>query len=302
MFRCGKFELYIILKGFSIDYYTQEEYNSRFRDSKLISTKGYAFCSYSEDTQKQVKEILHDLKNNNCKVLESADLSENEKIKAFHLSDCMIAFISHKYIISYEIGFLYQAIVIGKPCILYFCDKSNLPDEVLFIKGFDQYLHFDIGTYQDRLTKLIQWLKKNNCCKNPYGIIDYEYKTNSNGSISIRKYTGKEDNLIIPCEVQLEKTIVKITSIEFKAFANCDSSISVKIPHGIETLKDYAFYLCKNLKSVEIPSSVTHIGRCAFDGCHNLIIYCSKSSYTWKYCEKEHIPHKSLEELSEEKN
>ena len=36
-----------------------------------------------EDTQKQVKEILHDLKNNNCKVLESADLL-TETIQSFN--------------------------------------------------------------------------------------------------------------------------------------------------------------------------------------------------------------------------
>ena len=44
----------------------------------------------------------------------------------------------------------------------------------------------------------------------------------------------------------------------------------VKIPEGVTSIDDEAFYYCSNLSSVTIPKSVTSIGDYAFDGCNSL--------------------------------
>lgn len=44
----------------------------------------------------------------------------------------------------------------------------------------------------------------------------------------------------------------------------------VKIPDGVETICDYAFYGCQKLKSVSIPASVQTISRLAFGSCRQI--------------------------------
>ena len=66
-----------------------------------------------------------------------------------------------------------------------------------------------------------------------------------------------------------------ITSIGKKAFYNCASLTSVKIPDSVKSIGTLAFRSCYGLTSVSIGNSITSIGNQSFEVCLNLssIIY-----------------------------
>ena len=61
-----------------------------------------------------------------------------------------------------------------------------------------------------------------------------------------------------------------ITVSEIHNYGRINSLIHVRIPEGVTSIGDNAFYGCENLISVELPESLTNIGYNAFAGCKNL--------------------------------
>lgn len=61
-----------------------------------------------------------------------------------------------------------------------------------------------------------------------------------------------------------------VTSIESRAFYNCNALQSISIPNGVKSISDGAFYHCHYLQSISIPNSVTNIGSVAFCYCYAL--------------------------------
>lgn len=53
--------------------------------------------------------------------------------------------------------------------------------------------------------------------------------------------------------------------LDTTAGSNC-----TKLPNGITSLRDYAFYYCTNLAIKELPKTLTYIGKSAFANCTNL--------------------------------
>ena len=72
-------------------------------------------------------------------------------------------------------------------------------------------------------------------------------------------YTSSEDGVLFNAR--------KNTLCAFPAGKN---AISYKIPSGVISIGDYAFYGCRRLTSVTIPNSVTSIGEDAFHDCSGL--------------------------------
>lgn len=71
----------------------------------------------------------------------------------------------------------------------------------------------------------------------------YQFEVNSDNTVTITKYTGKDEEVIIPSEFDGKK---------------------------VTAIGDNAFQGCTNLKTVTIPASVTVLRNCAFDDCPNL--------------------------------
>lgn len=99
----------------------------------------------------------------------------------------------------------------------------------------------------------------------------YEYEENLDGSITIIKYRGNEENVILPSQID-GKTVSSIGNNSFGegAFSNCTSVVTVTIPEGVTTLEDNAFYGCYRLRDIHLPKSLTLIRNCAFNACSDL--------------------------------
>jgi len=94
----------------------------------------------------------------------------------------------------------------------------------------------------------------------------YDFEMSADNNVTISKYTGSENEVIIPDKIDGNK----VTSIGEKAFDNYDSLKSVKIPDSVVSIGYWAFYRCSGLESVTIPDSVTEIGDMAFYACESL--------------------------------
>lgn len=96
---------------------------------------------------------------------------------------------------------------------------------------------------------------------------DYEYKPLGEDTIEITQYNGTGTKVAIPAQIAGKK----VTSIGENAFEGCDTLVKIRIPDGVEEIKDYAFFGCENLTEVEIPVSVSLISEeDVFSECTNL--------------------------------
>ena len=115
---------------------------------------------------------------------------------------------------------------------------------------------------------------------------DYSYKVLDNGTVEITSYSGSEEKVDIPAEID-GKSVTSIGSYAFKsslctdvtipdsvisigksAFFDCALLTSITIPNSIKNVGNYAFSECKKLLTVFIPSSLENIGDYVFEGLH----------------------------------
>ncbi len=122
---------------------------------------------------------------------------------------------------------------------------------------------------------------------------DYGYKVLDDGTVSITKYNGSDEEVAIPSEIEgkkvtaigyrsfseegslfhyLKKVIIPdtVTLIGEFAFIGCTELANIDIPNSVIYIDDDSFYGCTGLSNVIIPDNVTYIGWNSFYGCTGL--------------------------------
>ena len=92
-----------------------------------------------------------------------------------------------------------------------------------------------------------------------------------------KEYSG---DITIPSSIKVNEVEYSVTSIGYRAFADCSGLTSVTIPNSVTSIGNSAFYYCSVLTSVAIPNSVTSIGDDAFGGCSGLTSVAIPNSVT----------------------
>lgn len=105
--------------------------------------------------------------------------------------------------------------------------------------------------------------------------------TIENGLAIINGFTGDDDHIVIPCEIDG----FEVYGISSNAFENY-SFKSVIVSEGVQHIDWFAFYNCNELTSITIPTSVSRIGHSAFVGYpKNFTIYCQSGSFAQSYAQ-----------------
>lgn len=180
---------------------------------------------------------LERLKCCGCEQLESADLSNNPKIKMIQDST------------------FYDCVNLT---------SVNIPNSVASIgaSAFERCFNLTSVNIPDRVTSIERDTFYN--CRNLTSI----HIPNGVASIGAGAFYGciKLTSIHLPD---------KISSIENAVFSWCTDLTSIHIPDRVTSIGNQAFCRCEKLTSITIPDKVSSIGNEAFAGCENLAhIFC----------------------------
>ena len=95
---------------------------------------------------------------------------------------------------------------------------------------------------------------------------NFTYTVLGKNAVEITKYTGTEDTVTIPSEIDGKD----VTNIGKSAFENCTTVKKISIWAEIEVIDDSAFKGCTSLKEISIPYETETIGKSAFENCTSL--------------------------------
>ena len=89
---------------------------------------------------------------------------------------------------------------------------------------------------------------------------DFGYQANTDGTISITRYSGQEGDVEIPSQIGGQR----VTVIADEAFMNNGLLENVTVPDGVVSIGRSAFQGSYNLKSISLPRTLRSIGDSAF--------------------------------------
>ena len=95
--------------------------------------------------------------------------------------------------------------------------------------------------------------------------LEYDYILHNGGYISIEKYIGDEQHLVLPDEIN----DLPVYSIGNRAFENNSNLKSVEFSETLINIELYAFKGCYNLESIKI-NNINTLNKNAFEGCYHL--------------------------------
>lgn len=103
---------------------------------------------------------------------------------------------------------------------------------------------------------------------------DFIYEENDEGGITITRYIGQDDTVIIPDTIQNKP----VTQIGVQAFVTKNTVLqnpsnvvtSLQMPDTVTTINDCAFEECEQLEKIILSNNLTQIGACSFQKCKSL--------------------------------
>lgn len=95
---------------------------------------------------------------------------------------------------------------------------------------------------------------------------DFEYSENEDGTITIHKYIGTAESVVIPETIDGKN----VTVVDICAFESMENLISVTLPDTVIEIGAKIFYDCSNLTVVNLSENLKVIGGCAFEYCESL--------------------------------
>lgn len=120
------------------------------------------------------------------------------------------------------------------------------------------------------------------------GVFGFWHYGEGDSSIVITKYTGAEENVVIPSMIAGKK----VTEIDRLAFSGNEWVLSVNVPDTVTSVGEYCFAKCENLTAIYGMKNVEYIGWYAFYNCKNLRSVSLGTAlqiiepYAFQYCEK----------------
>ncbi len=90
---------------------------------------------------------------------------------------------------------------------------------------------------------------------------DFEYLILDDGTVKIVRYSGEDEELSIPSEIDN----YTVSTIGDYSFAECYSLTNITIPNSVTSIGTSAFSGCTSLICITIPDSVSSIGGSAFN-------------------------------------
>lgn len=115
-------------------------------------------------------------------------------------------------------------------------------------------------------------------CRKATPINDFVYEYDD-GEVVITEYKGSDISVIIPSEIDNRP----VTTIGAGAFEKYDLEY-IEFPETITTIEEKAFYDCDMLKKISLPDSLSFIGYKAFDDCDRIksVIIPDNVSFDWR--------------------
>lgn len=95
---------------------------------------------------------------------------------------------------------------------------------------------------------------------------DFTYKVLDNGTVSITKYAGTDETVVIPSVID-GKSVSCLGPFSFK---QCSNIKDITIPDSVTFIDYFAFEECTGLTEIVIPDSVTQMSDNVFNRCSNL--------------------------------
>ena len=150
---------------------------------------------------------------------------------------------------------------VGRESLTIYCEAESKPN------GWNE--NWDVYNYP------IVWNCNENDVANDgnvYTVVDGLRYTLNNGEATLARQALNITNNIIPSSITYKNSVYKVTTIEDKAFYDCESIMTMNVGAEITHIGSWAFSGCTNLTKIVIPRSVTSVGEYVFNN-SNIVIY-----------------------------